>query len=187
MHLMDEIRNYIPACEQEARDQQQILRFMQENPDCLSRDNLTAHFTASAWVVNPARTKVLMAYHNIFDSWAWIGGHADGADDLRAVALRELREETGVKRGRLVSEDIFSLETLTVNGHVKRGVWVPSHLHLNVTFLAEADEDETLTACEGENQAVKWFPFEEALSASSEPWMVQHVYRKLVERSQQRY
>lgn len=182
MHLMDEIRNYIPACEQEARDQQQILRFMQENPDCLSRDNLTAHFTASAWVVNPARTKVLMAYHNIYDSWAWIGGHADGQEDLRAVALRELLEETGVKRGRLVSEDIFSLETLTVNGHVKRGVWVPSHLHLNVTFLAEADEDETLTACEGENQAVKWFPFEEALAASSEPWMVQHVYRKLVER-----
>ena len=182
MHLMDEIRNYIPACEQEARDQQQILRFMQENPDCLSRDNLTAHFTASAWVVNPARTKVLMAYHNIYDSWAWIGGHADGQEDLRAVALRELQEETGVKRGRLVSEDIFSLETLTVNGHVKRGVWVPSHLHLNVTFLAEADEDETLTACEGENQAVKWFPFEEALAASSEPWMVQHVYRKLVER-----
>lgn len=183
MHLMDDIRNYFPGCEQEERDQQQMLRFMQENPDCLVRDNLTAHFTASVWVVNPARTKVLMAYHNIYDSWAWIGGHADGEEDLRAVAMRELQEETGVKHARLVSEDIFSLETLTVDGHVKRGQWVPSHLHFNLTFLAEADEDEALVVCEDENQAVKWFTPADALAASTEPWMVQHVYRKLVERS----
>lgn len=186
MHLMDDIRNYIPGCEQEERDQQQMLRFMQENPDYLSRDNLTAHFTASVWVVNPARTKTLMAYHNIYDSWAWIGGHADGEEDLRAVAMRELQEETGVKHARLLSEEVFSLETLTVDGHVKRGQWVPGHLHFNLTFLAEADEDEALIACEGENQAVGWFDFEDALTASTEPWMVEKVYRKLVERCRER-
>ena len=42
----------------------------------------TALFTASAWVVNPARNKVLMIYHNIYNSWSWTGGHADGETDL---------------------------------------------------------------------------------------------------------
>ena len=88
-----------------------------------------------------------------------------------------------MKNASLVSEEIFSVETLTVDGHIKKGVYVPCHLHFNVTYLAEADEAETLVVKEDENQAVKWFAFEEALAASTEPWMVEHVYKKLVEKS----
>lgn len=52
--------------------------------------------TASAWVVNKDRSKVLMIYHNIYNSWSWLGGHADGETDLLAVAIREVREEAGI-------------------------------------------------------------------------------------------
>jgi ADP-ribose pyrophosphatase YjhB (NUDIX family) len=97
--------------------------------------------------------------------------------------LRELQEETGVAHARLVNRDILSLETLTVAGHIKRGVYVPSHLHFNVTFLAEADEGETLVSNAEENKAVRWFTFSDALEASTEPWMVTHVYEKLIPRS----
>lgn len=134
------------------------------------------------WTVNKARTKTLMAYHNIYDSWAWIGGHADGMEDLCAVAMKELQEETGVNHARLVSEEVFSLETLTVDGHVKRGVWVPSHLHFNLTYLAEAEEEENLVVREDENSAVQWWTFEDALKVSTEPWMVEHIYKKLIEK-----
>ena len=182
MSLYEEIRRYQPVNEQEARDQAVMLRYMAEHPDYLDRDNLVAHFTASIWTVNPERTKTLMVYHNIYNSWSWIGGHADGVEDLAAVALRELREETGVSHGRLVSGDIFSLETLNVEGHEKKGVYVPSHLHMNVTYLAEADEGEALTVNEEENQAVRWFSFEDALKASTEPWFVQRIYTKLMEK-----
>ena len=34
-----------------------------------------------------------MVYHNIYNSWSWLGGHADGETDLLAVALREVKEE----------------------------------------------------------------------------------------------
>lgn len=44
-----------------------------------------------------------MVFHNIYNSWSWIGGHADGCSDLAAIALRELREETGVEHARIVS------------------------------------------------------------------------------------
>lgn len=107
--LYEDIRSYIPLNEQEERDKAQMLQFMDNNPDCLSRENKVAHFTVSIWTVNKARTKTLMVYHNIYNSWSWIGGHADGEEDLRAVALRELQEETGVKGARLASEHIFSL------------------------------------------------------------------------------
>ena len=183
MNLYELIKNYNPVNEQEMRDKERMLQFMQQNPNYLTRDNQIAHFTASIWTVNKERTKTLMVYHNIYDSWSWIGGHADGDENLCAVAMRELQEETGVKFAKLVSEEILSLETLTVNGHVKRGSYVPSHLHFNVTFLAEADENETLVVNEHENQAVKWWTFEDALQVSSEPWMVERVYKKLIEKT----
>lgn len=183
MELIDEIRAFEPRCSQERHDQAQMLQFMQAHSDCLERTNLVAHVTTSVWTVNESHAKTLMVYHSLYDSWSWIGGHADGCADLRLVALRELQEETGVKGARIVSDGILSLETLTVDGHVRRGRYVPSHLHLNVTFLAEASEDEPLIVNERENKDVRWFYLGDALAASTEPWMVEHVYKKLVERS----
>ncbi|MBQ9686833.1 MAG: NUDIX hydrolase [Oscillospiraceae bacterium] len=176
------IEAYIPYNEQEARDQAVILDFLDRNPDAYERSNLLAHMTASAWVVNAGRDKVLMVYHKLYDSWAWTGGHADGEEDLAAAALREVQEETGVSSARLVSEDIYSLEILTVDGHEKRGAYVPSHLHMNVTYLIEADEDDPLTVCEAENSGVQWFTPDEALKASTEPWFVERIYKKLNEK-----
>lgn len=183
MGLIEQIKNYAATNEQEERDKEQMLAYMESNENCLTRENAVAHFSTSIWTVNKDRAKTLMVYHNIYNSWSWIGGHADGMENLREVALRELQEETGVKNARLVSDEIFSIETLTVDGHIKKGVYVPSHLHFNVTYLAEADETEVLVVKEDENQAVKWFTFEQALEASTEPWMVEHVYKKLIAKS----
>ena len=185
MRITDEIARYQPFNEQEMRDKQEILRFLERNDDAFLRQNRIAHMTASAWVVNPGRDKVLMVYHKIYDSWSWTGGHADGEEDLLAVALREVTEETGVTHVRPVSKDIFSLETLTVDGHEKRGEYVPSHLHLNVTYLLEADDTQPLRVCEDENKGVAWFGLDEALQASTEPWFVKRIYGKLNEKLRQ--
>ena len=179
MSIYEEIARYEPFNEQEARDKTVILRFLEQNDDAFLRENRIAHMTASAWVVNPGRDKVLMVYHKIYDSWSWTGGHADGETDLLSVALREVTEETGVTHVRPVSGEIFSLETLTVDGHEKRGEYVPSHLHLNVTYLLEADDAEPLRICEDENKGVAWFTLDGALAASTEPWFVKRIYGKL--------
>ena len=183
MNLLEEIKKYKPLNEQESSDKEQMIEFIKKNKNYLLRENRLAHFTVSTWTVNKERTKILMVYHNIYDSWSWIGGHADGIEDLRSVALRELEEETGVKNAHLVSDDILSLETLNVNGHTRRGEYVPSHLHFNITYLAEADESETLVVNELENKGVQWFTFEDALKVPHEPWFVEMVYKKLIERS----
>ena len=182
MSLLYDIQNYKPINEQEERDKEQMLQFMMRNFDYLERENRVAHFTTSIWTVNKEHTKTLMVYHNLYDSWSWIGGHADGVEDLCSVALRELQEETGVRDATLVSREIFSLETLTVNGHERKGIYVPSHLHFNVTYLAEADEKEELIVNKAENQGVKWWSLEDALNVSTEPWMVERVYKKLIQK-----
>ncbi|MDD6037613.1 MAG: NUDIX hydrolase [bacterium] len=177
--LIRELEQFRPYNEQEARDCKLIIKHLQENDHIFSRENETAHMTASAWIVNSDRTKALMAYHNIYNSWSWLGGHADGEEDLLSVALREAREESGLCEVVPVSEDIFSVEILTVDGHEKRGQYVSSHLHLNVTYLLTADEDEVLQIKEDENSAVKWFPLEEAVASSTEEWFKQRIYTKL--------
>ena len=179
MKIIEEIKKYRPCNAQEQRDQALILDFLEKNGDAFLRSNLLAHMTASSWIVNPERTKTLMVYHNLYDSWSWTGGHADGETDLLSVALREAREETGIAHVRPLSPEIFSLEVLTVDGHEKRGEYVPSHLHMNVTYLLEAEESDTLHICREENSGVAWFTLEEALKASSEPWFVERIYKKL--------
>ena len=179
MKIIEEIKKYRPCNAQEQRDQALILDFLEKNGDAFLRSNLLAHMTASSWIVNPERTKTLMVYHNLYDSWSWTGGHADGETDLLSVALREAREETGIEHVRPLSPEIFSLEVLTVDGHEKRGEYVPSHLHMNVTYLLEAEESDTLHVCREENSGVAWFTLEEALKASTEPWFVERIYKKL--------
>ena len=122
--IRDRIENYRPFNEQERQDKIRILDFLDRNSDAFERSNSTAHMTASAWVINRDATKVLMVYHRIYDSWSWTGGHADGERDILALALREVREETGVHSVCPVTEDIYSLEVLTVDGHEKRGEYV---------------------------------------------------------------
>lgn len=181
MNLREQIENYQPFNEQEAQDKKMLLALLKENglENLLTRDHSVAHLTASAWVVNPNHQKVLMAYHNLYDSWSWLGGHADGQADLLAVALNEVSEESGLTKLRPVSKEIFSLEVLTVDGHEKNGVYVSSHLHLNVTYLIEASEEEQLTIKPDENSQVGWFLCDEAVTASSEPWFQTRIYAKL--------
>ena len=179
MELLNQLEQYRPFNEQEAQDREELLRRVRSGEDLYTRDNPAAHFTASAWVVSPLRDQVLLAYHNLYDSWAWLGGHADGERDLLSVAMREVREESGLVQLRPVSRDIYSLEILTVNGHEKHGRYVSSHLHLNVTYLLEADPAAPLRCKPDENSRVGWFSLENAIEASSEPWFRRRIYPKL--------
>ena len=180
MDLVKVLEHYVPYNEQEEKDRQVMLQLLRTTPDIFERKNQTAHFTASSWLLNREHDKVLMIYHNIYHSWAWTGGHADGETDLLKVAVREVKEEAGIKNVHPVSEEIFSLESLTVDGHIKNGSYVSSHLHFNVTYLLEADSEEQVSIKPDENSGVSWFTPEEALKKSTEPWFVEHIYSKLL-------
>ena len=187
MALIDDVRAFVPGCEQEESDKALLLAALERDPDVARRSSL-AHLTASAWTVDAAGEQTLLCYHNIYDSWSWLGGHADGEFDLALVAARELAEETGVEGARLVTRGlpegaIFSVEVLPVAGHVKRGRYVSSHVHLNVTYLFVADPTAPTVAKPDENSAVRWVPIDDLLALSDEPWMCERVYKKLIART----
>lgn len=184
--LINDIKNYLPYNEQEKYDKQIILKLLKED-DILTRKNKYYHITVSSWVVSPDFKKVLMVYHNIYNSWSWIGGHADGESNLLSVALKEAKEETGLINVKPYNNDILSLEVLTVNGHFKNREYVSSHLHLNVTYLLIANVDEKLVVKPDENSDVKWIDVDDISIVSSEKWMVEKVYSKLVEKVKKLY
>ena len=132
MDWIKDIENYEPYNEQEIKDKDLILKCIKLHDDILTRENTIAHITSSGYIVNKSRTKVLMIYHKIYKSWAWTGGHADGDSNLLHVAIKEAKEETGLKNVTPITENILGLDVLNVNGHVKKGKYISSHLHLSI-------------------------------------------------------
>ena len=178
MDFLEQIASYTPVCEQEQAEQAAMLAFARRFPDTvLSRENTIAHLTASGFIVNGARDKTLMIYHNLYRSWGWTGGHADGDGDLLRVALREAKEETGVAATPLARE-IASLDILPVFAHYKRGRYVHPHLHLCVSYLLVADETQPPRANPAENSGARWLPLDAIGAHCTEAHMLP-VYEKL--------
>ena len=164
--------------EQEQVDCQRISQFLVEEENLLLRDNVKMHFTASAWVLNPSKNKVLMLYHNIYQSWSWSGGHADGEGDLLSVAMKEVKEESGLLSLTPLSDSPISIEILGVKPHYKKQKYVSAHLHLNYTILLHNTKEEKLKICPEENSKVDWLSPDEAVRSSTEAWM-KPIYKKL--------
>jgi len=175
------IEEYNPNNEQERVDQKAMIAFAKRNSDALLRDNLVAHFTSSAIVLNTDLSKVLFIHHNIYNSWGWVGGHNDGDEDFLSVAIKEAQEETGVVNIVPMNKNIQGIDTIYVSNHMKNGKLIPDHVHMNVTFFLIADETEKLVIKEDENSGVEWFALEEALNVIDEPRM-RPIYEKLFNR-----
>lgn len=175
------VQNYIPYNEQEEKDKALILQQLSAD-NILTRKNHLAHLTVSAWIVSPDYQKVLMAYHNIYQSYAWLGGHLDGNADIVSVIKKEIQEESGLSEFQLIENQLFSLEVLTVDGHVKNGEYVSSHLHLNLTFLCIANPDLPIHIRPSENSQIAWLEADKINQSVSEVWFMKHIYQKLIDK-----
>lgn len=123
-----------------------------------------------------------MVYHNIYQSYSWTGGHADGCADLLQVAQKELKEETGVKDYQLIHEGLFAFDILPVYAHYKKGKFIKDHYHINTTYLFMAPEDQSLEINEEENSDVKWIDVAEIDTAVTEEEMKVY-YHKMIEKA----
>jgi len=182
MDLISFLENYKGADDLEEAERQALLYFMRAFGDtAYSRDNQVAHLSTCSWVLNKDRTKVLMGYHNIYQSWAWLGGHADGDKDLCRVAIKEAEEESGLQGIKALSDKPIDINALSVVSHVKRGKAVPMHIHYNAVYLLEGDESQPLFAKEDENKAVKWVNLEDVISICTEPHIIPY-YQRVIEK-----
>lgn len=182
MDFMTAITQFKPGSYQESTDQQTMLLFIKKNlPNVLTRDNKIAHLTSSSLIFNPSKDKLLMIYHNIYQSWSWTGGHADGDKDLLQVAVREAKEETGLRNITILSDSIIALDILPVFGHAKNHKPVSAHLHLSVAYAFQALEDEPLQIKPDENSGVRWIAIDQLTDYVSESHM-RTVYNKIIDK-----
>lgn len=178
------LKKYTPYSEQERADIDLIIKAEEIFGDILTRENKFCHLTASAFIINKGHNKVLCIYHNIYKSWSWVGGHADGDDDMLYVAEKETREETSLEKFKVINEMPISVEILPVASHIRKGKYVSAHQHLNITYLFEADENDAIHILEDENSNIGWLTFDELIAKSDEPYMIS-VYKKIIEKIKQ--
>jgi 8-oxo-dGTP pyrophosphatase MutT (NUDIX family) len=143
-----------PRDEKERADRAAMLAFLDRLPEPFSRDQVAAHFTASALVVDEAHTRTALVHHRKLEIWVQPGGHLDESDaTIGDAALREVREETGIHGtlGPLVHLDIHEIPERPD---------MPSHLHLDVRFVVVAPGDELQVS--EESTDLRWYSLDEA-------------------------
>ena len=181
--LKEQINEYVPFDEQEFSDKEYFLKFINTFDDTLTRNNIFGHLTASAFVVNKERNKMVVVYHIINDGWMYPGGHADGEVDLLSVAIREVQEETGLKT-KVLDNRIFSIQANSVQHHIKKQKFVSAHTHFDVIFLLEADDTMPMVYREDESKGVKWLSFDEAGNNDIVPF-IRPIHQKLIKKLKQ--
>lgn len=182
MNLIDYINNYKPFNNQESKDKEIILKYINLFDDVLTRENEIAHLTSSTFVINKSKDKVLMVHHNIYNTWSLPGGHNDGDCDCLQVAIRELKEEMGINNYELLDDSIFSIDILAVKSHIKKDKYISAHLHLSIAYLVQVNEDEDLVVKEDENSGVMWIPINSLNKyIKNEPHMLK-LYNKFIEK-----
>ena len=186
MDWMTQLAQYVPQTPQEAADKAALQNDVQKyGTAVLERSSLSgSHICCSGMILDPTMTQVLLVYHNIYQSFSWTGGHADGESDFLAVAIREAQEETGLQQVQPLCSAILSIDRLPVKAHIRRGEPVAAHFHDCISFGLLADPKQPLRIQPAENSAVCWKPIAELPELCQEPHMLP-VYEKLIARMKQ--
>lgn len=145
-----------PLNDEEATIKKQLIQFLGSTDNAYGRDNLVAHVVGDAWIVNPARTHVLLVEHALNHHWMAPGGHCDGNPDVLDAALREAEEEAGVTNLKVLNNgEIFDIHSGYVPLRVKPFGIEPAHIHFDVCFAFEADDSVPLKISD-ESTGLKW-------------------------------
>ncbi len=180
--LFSEIESFEPYTPEEAAAKETLLSLLKiHGTQLLCRDCTAGHITCSGFILSPDLCETLMAYHLIYGSVGWTGGHADGDADLLGVVMREAMEETSVTQIYPQSRRILSIDILPVPPHEKRGKHVSEHLHYNVTYGLIAPKNQSIADKPDENRNVMWLRTEDVPKYCTEPQMLP-IYEKLIER-----
>lgn len=174
--LLEALGAYYPLSPEEQKYKHKMLNLLDKHSEsCFQRTLLHAHFTASAWVIDPIAEKALLTHHKKLNKWLQIGGHADGDQHLIRVAAKELHEESGLLNFQSISHEIFDIDIHVIPAREKE----PVHEHFDVRFLFEASTDEILTP-NHESKAMKWLSWSE-INKSFENASIQRMNKKAIE------
>lgn len=155
--MIDALAAYDPADARETAMRDRMLAFVTRSGDAaFDRHTVEGHVTASAWIVDPAREHAVLLHHRKLGRWLQLGGHVDGDPDVRGAALREAREESGLRTLRFAADTIYDVDVHTIPARADE----PAHDHYDVRFALEADPREPLRG-NHESNDVRWIAIDE--------------------------
>jgi 8-oxo-dGTP pyrophosphatase MutT (NUDIX family) len=171
--LLDLLEKHSPIDENELKMRNETIEFVKTNEDCFKRELLIGHVTGSAWIINDARTHVLMTHHRKLNRWFQPGGHCDGEPNLLNVALKETNEETGLKNLKVVDGELYDVDVHLIPE--RKGI--PAHYHYDIRFLIEADMNEQLIITEESND-LAWVSLEK-IAEHNDSESIMRMVRKI--------
>jgi len=149
--LLKMLEEYHPTDPQEQGYKKEIVSFIERNTECFERSFTIGHITASSLLLNAKGTKALLMHHTKLDQWFQLGGHCDGNPDVRAVALKEAQEESGIEEMSLVSPDIFDVDIHWIPDNPKEA----GHFHYDIRFLLRLETKKPIVQ-NSESKELRW-------------------------------
>ncbi len=171
--LLKQLKSYKGFDGHEERMRTNLIDFILSNEKCYFRELLTGHITASCWVINQDASKVLLLHHAKLDKWLQPGGHCDGNENVVEVAVKELREETGLETFTCDLQ-LFDLDIHTIPA---RGE-IPEHLHYDIRFIFLAHDHQPLVQ-NHETKGLKWVPLADINTLTEEAGIIR-MYTKTI-------
>lgn len=153
--LIKELERYEASDEAEREALERLCSFVLAHPDCCDRSLQEGHITGSSWLINPKGDKVCLHFHKKLQMWMQFGGHADGNLDVRAVAIRETEEESGIEGIVPVMPEIFDVDVHAIPARPAEA----AHFHYDVRYLLQAPHENFV--CSAESEKLAWFKYEE--------------------------
>jgi 8-oxo-dGTP pyrophosphatase MutT (NUDIX family) len=160
MRLLDLLVRHRPEGPDETAHLAAIVDFVSAHEDPFDRTIPHGHLTASAFVLSPDGSRVLLLHHRKLERWLQPGGHAEaGERSGEGVALREAQEETGIAELRLHPDAPRPVD-VDVHAIPARG-GEPAHLHLDLRYVVMAPMTAALLRSAKETNALRWFGWDE--------------------------
>lgn len=173
LKLLDE---YNPNGEMELTAKSEFLDLIEKFPNCFENDCLPGHITGSAIVVDKGFGYVLLNYHAKLERWLGFGGHSDGNPDPIKTAMREAREESGLKSLEFIPGHT-GITDIDIHKIPQRGD-MPEHFHYDIRIILTADKDEYLNKSH-ESVDLKWVKIEDAGNYVKEPALLRLINKAL--------
>lgn len=177
-NIIQQLLSYQAKWNNESAMVKRLIGFVLSSTECFERKSENGHVTGSAWVVNKEGTHVLLTHHKKLNKWLQLGGHADGDPDILSVALREVYEESGLKRVEALNEGIFDIDIHQIPKRREE----PGHYHYDIRYAIQATGSEAYVVSD-ESHDLSWIEIknleqrtnDESMLRMASKWMAGQV------------